>query len=149
VRPDDSNVSFAGFAPEAALEKRLGAADIHLVSLRPEWTGSVVPSKFFGSLAAGRPVIFAGSREAAIARWIEEYRVGWVLDEDSRDGIAGELRSLAANPAKLVGLQRHCHQVYHRHFCRQHVMDEWDRELQNLVGSGGLALHSQFVDPAC
>src|SRR5262249_36777308 len=69
VGPEDENVGFAGFAPEAALGKRLAAADIHLVSLRPEWTGLVVPSKFFGSLAAGRPVLFAGSRDAAIARW--------------------------------------------------------------------------------
>src|SRR5205823_4420543 len=50
VRPDDANVTFAGFAPESELEKRLAAADVHLVSLRPEWTGVVVPSKFFGSL---------------------------------------------------------------------------------------------------
>jgi colanic acid biosynthesis glycosyl transferase WcaI len=133
VRPDDGNVSFAGFAPETALEKRLGAADIHLVSLRPEWTGSVVPSKFFGSLAAGRPVLFAGSREAAIARWIEEYRVGWVLDDNSQGTIAAELRGLAAAPGRLAGLQHHCHQVYERHFSRRRVMNAWDRELRNIL----------------
>src|SRR5439155_22933525 len=69
VRADDANIRFAGFAPESELETRLGAADIHLVSLRPEWTGIVVPSKFFGSLASGRPVIFAGDPKSALARW--------------------------------------------------------------------------------
>jgi colanic acid biosynthesis glycosyl transferase WcaI len=134
VRPEDSNVSLAGFAPEPELVKRLSAADIHLVSLRPEWTGAVVPSKFFGSLAAGRPVIFAGSRETAIARWIEEHRVGWVLDHRSRDEITRELRELAGAAVKLEALQRHCHQVYHRHFARRHVMNAWDRELRNVLG---------------
>src|SRR5262249_20400445 len=71
VGPEDGNIHFADFAPEAVLARRLGAADIHLVSLRPSWTGAVVPSKFFGSLAAGRPVLFAGSRDAAVARWID------------------------------------------------------------------------------
>jgi hypothetical protein len=133
VGPEDGNVSLAGFAPEQQLVKRLGAADIHLASLRPEWTGAVVPSKFFGSLASGRPVIFAGSREAAIARWIQEHRVGWVLDAGSRDSIAAELRGLVFEPGRLVTLQRHCHQVYHREFCRQRVMDEWDVELRSVL----------------
>ena len=60
VTPADTNVGFVPFADEAALEARLGAADLHLVSLQPEWAGIVVPSKFFGSLAVGRPVLYAG-----------------------------------------------------------------------------------------
>jgi glycosyltransferase involved in cell wall biosynthesis len=133
VQPDDSNISFAGFAPEAALGKRLAAADIHLVSLRPEWTGVVVPSKFFGSLASGRPVIFAGSRNAAIARWIEEYDVGWVLNGGTQAPIAAQLHELACAPAKLMALQRHCHEVYQEHFSRNRVMTAWDSELRRLL----------------
>lgn len=133
VRPDDANVSFAGFAPEQELEARLGAADVHLVSLRPEWTGVVVPSKFFGCLAAGRPVLFAGSRDSAIARWIEEYRVGWVLTPDTLDAVAAELRDLSAAPGRLAELQTHCHAVYQAHFARRRVMDRWDRELRGLL----------------
>jgi colanic acid biosynthesis glycosyl transferase WcaI len=55
VTAADTNVRFAPFADEAALQARLGAADLHLVSLQPEWAGVVVPSKFFGSLAVGGP----------------------------------------------------------------------------------------------
>jgi glycosyltransferase involved in cell wall biosynthesis len=135
VGPGDENVRFAGFAPEAALGKRLAAADIHLVSLRPEWTGLVVPSKFFGSLAAGRPVLFAGSRDAAIARWIVEHHVGWILDAGSLGDIAGRLQELAASPSKLADLQRHCHRVYQQEFCRRRVMRDWDRELRGLLAA--------------
>jgi len=133
VGPDDDNVTLAGFAPESALGKRLAAADIHLVSLRPEWTGLVVPSKFFGSLAAGRPVLFAGSPQASIARWIHEHQVGWVLDQHSQDAVAAELEALAAAPDKLAGLQHHCHHVYQQHFSRQCVMNDWNRELRGLL----------------
>jgi len=133
VRPDDGNVTLAGFAPESELSKRLAAADIHLVSLRPDWTGLVVPSKFFGSLAAGRPVLFAGSRQTSIARSIQDHQVGWVLDQHSQAAIAAELQSLAAAPHRLVDLQRHCHRVYQQHFSRQRVMNEWNRELRGLL----------------
>ncbi len=135
VQPDDGNVSFAGFAPESELAKRLSAADIHLVSLRPNWTGVVVPSKFFGSLAAGRPVIFAGSREAALARWIEAYGVGWVLDRTSVEKVASDLNRLVGCPEELHRLQRRCHEVYHAHFSRRQIMDRWDHELRALLGA--------------
>jgi glycosyltransferase involved in cell wall biosynthesis len=93
----------------------------------------VVPSKFFGSLAAGRPVLFAGSRASAIAGWIEKHGVGWVLDADSVGAIAARLRELAAVPGRLAELQRHCHRVYQEQFSRQRVMDAWHRELQAVV----------------
>jgi glycosyltransferase involved in cell wall biosynthesis len=134
VRPDDDNVTFAGFAPESELEKRLSAADVHLVSLRPEWTGVVVPSKFFGSLAAGRPVVFAGAPDSAIAGWIREFDVGWVLTADTVAEVAAELRSLAADPARLADLQRRCHAVYQEHFSWRAVTTGWDRELRTLLG---------------
>jgi glycosyltransferase involved in cell wall biosynthesis len=133
VRPDDSNVTVAGFAPEAALAKRLTAADVHLVSLRPEWLGLVVPSKFFGALAAGRPVLFAGPRDAAVARWIEEHQVGWVLDQRSQEEVARRLESLASAQEPLAELQRHCHRVYQEHFARRRIMDQWHHELLALL----------------
>jgi colanic acid biosynthesis glycosyl transferase WcaI len=133
IRPDDANVRLAGFAPESQLVKRLSAADIHLVSLRPEWSGLVVPSKFFGALAAGRPVLFAGPRDAAIAGWIREHQVGWVLDRESLPDVAATLRELGKAPAKLLDLQRHCHAVYQEHFSRRRVMDEWNRQLLALL----------------
>jgi glycosyltransferase involved in cell wall biosynthesis len=132
LRPEDTNITLAGFAPENALAQRLAAADIHLVSLRPEWTGLVLPSKFFGSLASGRPVLFAGSRDCAIARWIREHQVGWLLDADSVDAIAADLRQLQHEPARLAEMQRRCHQVYHAHFSRRQVMDAWHEELLGL-----------------
>src|SRR5262249_39976141 len=94
IRPADTHIRMAGVASGTRLEGRLSAADIHLVSLRPEWEGLVVPSKFFGSLAAGRPVLFDGSPNSGVAGWIRQHRVGWVLTPDSRESIARELREL-------------------------------------------------------
>lgn len=139
VRPDDSNVRMAGFAPEEQLSYRLAAADIHLVSLRPEWAGLVVPSKFFGALAAGRPVLFAGPRDAGIAQWIEEHQVGWVLDDTSLDSVTAELRDLVRAPERLKQLQEHCLNVYQSEFCRRKVMDTWHLELTSLLRGRSVA----------
>ncbi|MGL6096323.1 MAG: glycosyltransferase, partial [Fimbriiglobus sp.] len=133
VSPDDGNVSFAGFAPEAELEKRLGACDLHLVSLRPEYTGTVVPSKFFGALATGRGVVFAGSPESAIARWIREHDVGWVLTPDNIGQVAADLRRLTTDPGARAALHRRCHAVYTEHFSQVRQLDRWDAELRALA----------------
>jgi colanic acid biosynthesis glycosyl transferase WcaI len=133
VRPEDRNVSFAGFAPESALERRLGAADIHLVSTSPSYTGVVVPSKFFGSLAAGRPVLFAGSRDSAIAHWIREHQVGWVLDGETLPQMAQELRRLAKDTRELQVLNQRCRAVYLNHFSLEKTMNQWDGELRALL----------------
>lgn len=129
-----SNVMFAGFAPESELERRLGACDLHLVSLRAEWAGTVVPSKFFGALAAGRGVVYAGPPDSAVARWIDEYQVGWVLTPANVPAVAADLRRLAALPADLAALNARCHAVYQEHFSKAHQIARWDAELRRLVG---------------
>ena len=125
------NIRFAGFASEELLAKRLGAADVHMVSLAPSWTGAVVPSKFFGALAVGRPVLFAGSRKSAIARWVDEFDVGWVLDDDaSVKRVAEQLSEFAADPRKVKVMREHCFEVYKREFSKAVQMEKWNQTLK-------------------
>jgi colanic acid biosynthesis glycosyl transferase WcaI len=126
-------VHFAGFASSDRLEARLGSADVHIVSLREDWTGTVVPSKFFGALAMGRPVLFIGSEESAVARWIRELGVGWVLVPETMSEVMGELLTVARSPRTKETLFRHCQQMYRTHFSRSLALDRWDIELRRLV----------------
>jgi len=130
-----SNVTFAPFTDQEHLEKRLCSADIHVVSLRSDWTGMVVPSKFFGALAVGRPVLFAGSPDAAIAHWIREHKVGWVLTPDTLEAVAAELIEYCQEPERHEQMFRHCYAVYQTHFSKKLMVDQWDGELRALLGS--------------
>jgi glycosyltransferase involved in cell wall biosynthesis len=131
----DVNVSFCEFAPAERLEARLSAADIHVVSLHPEWTGTVVPSKFFGAIAAGRPVLFAGSPESAVAKWIQEYDLGWVLTPRNVNAITKSIRAYASSPEQQNKMRQHCFEVYKEHFCRERVLDCYDKELRLVLPS--------------
>lgn len=142
VTPADANIRFAGFAPESQLAQRLAACDLHLVSLREDWTGTVVPSKFFGALAAGRGVVFAGSPDSSIARWIAEHQVGWVLTPDLLAAVAADLRALAANPAALQALRERCRRVYHEQFSKHRMLQRWDAELRRTLGEDAPAAGS-------
>lgn len=133
VGVDDVNVRFLPFAPEAELIQHLAAGDVHLVSLRQNWTGIVVPSKFFGCLASGRPVLFAGEEQSCLNQWIQEHDVGWRLTPDNLDKVASQLLHLAEAPTELRRLQERCHAVYQNHFSRGHVVTEFDRAMRALV----------------
>jgi glycosyltransferase involved in cell wall biosynthesis len=130
LRPDDRNVRLAGFADESELEARLAAADIHLLSLKPEWSGVVVPSKFFGSLAAGRPVLYLGPPDSAVAEWIDRFDLGLVLGDGNVEDVARRLVELAAEPGRIATWQRNAFDAYHTHFSKKIVMDGWDRLLR-------------------
>jgi colanic acid biosynthesis glycosyl transferase WcaI len=126
-------VSFASFANSDQLAARLGAADVHIVTLRDTWTGTVVPSKFFGALAIGRPVLFVGSPASAIARWIEALGVGWVLTPDRVEAVAADLIALATDAPRKDALFQRCHATYRDHFARAHALDRWDEILRETV----------------
>ncbi|KKM78185.1 hypothetical protein LCGC14_1362470, partial [marine sediment metagenome] len=132
VRPDDYNIRFAPFAKEHEISKRLISADIHLLSLRPEWEGIVVPSKFFGSLAVGRPVLYTGPEGSAIYKWIQEFNIGMVLNQDNMEDVVSELLNIAKQPDKMRVWQENAFQAY-KYFSKTYVVNQWDKVLQDLM----------------
>jgi glycosyltransferase involved in cell wall biosynthesis len=125
VRPDDTNVSFAPFIDERTLQQRLEAADFHVGSLRPEYTGIVVPSKFFAALAVGRPFIFAGTADSSVGRWILQHQVGLLLEPGRADEVAARLLALKDDPAGLRGMRDAALTTYQRHFSKRLINDRW------------------------
>jgi colanic acid biosynthesis glycosyl transferase WcaI len=133
VGKEDVNVTFCGFASADRLEARLSAPDIHVVSLRTEWTGMVVPSKFFGAIAAGRPVLFSGSRDSALAKWIDSYGLGWVLTPENVSMVADQIILYASSPEQQLEMRRHCCEIYHKYFSKDRVLDSFDQELRKML----------------
>ena len=121
------------FAAPGNVLDRLTAPDIHLVSLADHWTGLVVPSKCFGALAVGRPLLFSGSRQSSIALWIEEYQLGWVLDGSNADAVARDLLDYIDKPSRVRDMQQRCFDTYQQHFSRHSGIDHMDAILQDLT----------------
>jgi glycosyltransferase involved in cell wall biosynthesis len=134
---DDHNVVLAPFAEEAALPARLAAADLHLVSLQPAWAGVVVPSKFFASLAIGRPVVYAGPADSEIARWIAQHDLGITLGDGDREieAVAARLDTLASDPEGLPHWRDNALAVYRREWSKAVSNDRWDQLLRSLVAA--------------
>jgi colanic acid biosynthesis glycosyl transferase WcaI len=134
VNERNAGVEFVAFTSQDKLQDRLACADVHVVTLRSAWTGTVVPSKFFGALSAGRPILFAGAPESSLAQWIREFRLGWVLTGENLQQVCRELLDYAGSSQKIDAMQQHCFAIYRRQFSRQEQIDRWDRCLKSLLG---------------
>jgi colanic acid biosynthesis glycosyl transferase WcaI len=133
VSAEDTNVRIVAFSDEVDLASRLEAADVHMLSLRPEWSGLVVPSKFFGSLAVGRPVLYSGPPDSDVARWIAELQVGWQMDPLDPSSVLDALEQFASSPNDRTALQKRARDAYDAHFRKAVVIDRWDKLLRSLV----------------
>lgn len=98
-----------------------------MISLRPGWEGIVVPSKFFGALAIGRPVLFSGTADSDIANWCREYEIGYELD----DNFTNTLKKLLETPELLSKLQQKAFKIYNEHFSKEVVVRDWKNLLDN------------------
>lgn len=133
LRSDDTNVRLFPFTGEAELERRLESADIHLLSIRDEWSGVVVPSKFFGALAVGRPVLYSGPPDSDVAHWIRELNVGWELTAMGLSGVIRLLREMAVSRNELAMAQRRARAAYDQHFGKELIIDRWDSLLRGIL----------------
>jgi colanic acid biosynthesis glycosyl transferase WcaI len=133
VEQRSADIGFVPFASSDKLQDRLACADIHVVTLRSDWTGMVVPSKFFGALAAGRPVLFVGSADSSLARWIQEFEIGWVLTSENLHQVSEQLLSYMESTEKIAAMQQRCFTVYQQFFSRATQIQKFDRSLRSLL----------------
>ena len=102
VRRGLATVRFLPFQPAERLAESLGAADVHLVAMEESLAGLVVPSKLYGALAAGRPVVFVGPEASEAARLLRENTCGSVVagvaPHALGDAIADAIASWAERP---------------------------------------------------
>ncbi len=92
------NMRFLPPQPREVLAESLSAADAHIVTMRSNLCGLVVPSKFYGVLAAGRPCLFVGPEDSEVARVILETNVGRVLPSGDGSGLAEAILEWIAHP---------------------------------------------------
>jgi colanic acid biosynthesis glycosyl transferase WcaI len=123
------NVRFSGYAPRERLSESLSAADAHLVTLRPELEGLIVPSKFYGVLAVARPVLFIGAAGGALARIIRENDCGFVIEQGDSDDLVRRVRELANDRERARAMGLRGRRLYEERFAPHIALEAWERLL--------------------
>lgn len=88
------NAEFRSYASRSELGPSLGEGHVGLVTQIPETAGAIVPSKTYGILAAGRPMLYVGPQGATPARVLERHECGWRIEPGDAAGMVRLLKRL-------------------------------------------------------
>jgi colanic acid biosynthesis glycosyl transferase WcaI len=93
------NIRLMDYFPREQLHASLSVADVHLITMRSEMTGIVVPGKLYGAMASGRPTLFVGPSHCESADTIRNADCGPTVNLGDPDALVEALMNLAADPA--------------------------------------------------
>ena len=99
-------VRFLPYQQRDRLPLSLSSADAHVVGLAKGLAGYVVPSRLYGILSAGRPVIAAADDESETARLVREVRCGIVISPGKPELLARTIREAAEGAHDLSSMGR-------------------------------------------
>jgi glycosyltransferase involved in cell wall biosynthesis len=98
---DISNVKFLPFFAGSKIPSVLAAADAHLITVKRGLEGVVVPSKMYGILAAGKPIVAVAPQETDVASLGAKQGFGIATDPDNPQELVEQVRMLAKDGARL------------------------------------------------
>ena len=128
-----TNFRFTGYQDRSALKYSLCVPDVHWISLRPEVEGLIVPSKFYGIAAAGRPIVAICAKDGEIARLVNEHRCGYVIPPGDSVALADTLRKLSSNISMREELGRRARTMIDSHFTRNLALKRWRDVLRQIA----------------
>lgn len=120
-----SRVCFLPYQPRESLEDSLAAADIHLVSLVPSLEGLIVPSKFYGILAAGRPIVFIGDPDGELARIIRSVHCGSIAGVGQGACLAAAIRELRDDDVQRTEMGLAARRLLSERYSVARAVDRW------------------------
>lgn len=118
-----SNIEFLPYVPHERLGDVLSDADVGLVTLRDGCQGVVVPSKVYGLMACGRPIVFVGPADSTPARVIRRFDCGWQVECGDVRGLVDCLTRLASDPASVRDAGSRARAAFLEHYERDRAVE--------------------------
>ncbi|TSD85141.1 glycosyltransferase family 4 protein [Mycobacterium sp. KBS0706] len=142
------NVILKPLQPRELLAESLGLADIHLVSLLPPLEPFVIPSKFYGILAAGRPTLFVGDPDGEIGGILQRHRCGHAVAIGDSETLARHILELRESPERLTELAVNARRLFETDYTERRGCCEWTKLLSRFLPSATNAVASQTTESA-
>lgn len=131
----DGLFRFIPYQERKMLAYSLAVPDVHWISLRPGLEGLIVPSKFYGIAAAGKPIMAIAAKHGELSQLVDEHGCGVVIEPGDADTLTGTLLRFASDPAALAEMGRRARKMLDAHFTRQKGFERWRQLLDQLESS--------------
>jgi colanic acid biosynthesis glycosyl transferase WcaI len=121
----DRSFRFVPYQERASLKYSLAVPDVHWISLRPEVDGLIVPSKFYGIAAAGKPMIAIMARDSETAQLVRQHACGIVIEPGNADALVAAILQLFADTERCAAMGRRARSMLDAQFTRRHGFERW------------------------
>jgi hypothetical protein len=128
------NVVMKPYQPRARLGELISLGDVHLVLVADGFEGLLIPSKFYGVLAAGRPTIYVGPPDSEVAYAIHRDDCGFVMRNGAPDELIDAIECLRREPLLGLGMGLRARRALEREYSVQGACDAWRALLRSVVG---------------
>lgn len=110
------NISVYPYQSRANLRYSLGSCDVSVISMIPGSEDTVAPSKFYGIIASGKPVLLIAHKNSDMAQHISSANCGRVVAPGDPEHLADVIRELAYDQDTLNQLGQNALTLYREHF---------------------------------
>jgi colanic acid biosynthesis glycosyl transferase WcaI len=98
------NIRFLDFLPASKIPSVLAAADAHVITVKRGLEGVVVPSKMYGILAAGKPIVAVAPNETDVVSLGVRRGFAVAADPDKPEEMVAAVRELVFDANKLKSM---------------------------------------------
>lgn len=123
------NVVFKPFQDRRILGMSLAIADIHVTSLAAPLEGLIVPSKVYGILAAGVPILHMGDPNGEIGAMVTRYDCGCAVSDNDHHAIVAYIKKMYADPVKRVEQGINARRLFDERFDKSCAIASWKKIL--------------------
>lgn len=128
-RRDLKNVIFKPYQDRELLHLSLSLPNIHFISLLPNLEGLIVPSKYYGVAAAGRPCLFIGDSCGEISRILKKYQCGYSINPGDVQKGVDIIKSMKTDIDDYTNMGINARNMYCENFDIDVALKSWMRIL--------------------
>ncbi len=129
----DGAFRFMPYQDQAMLRYSLSLPDLHWLSLHPRLEGLLLPSKFYGIAAAGKPVIFIGDTNGELARLVTQHGCGLAVAPGDAVTLVETLQRWSNAPATIAEMGARARAMLDAHYSRRQGLARWRALLDRLA----------------
>lgn len=126
------NVKFIPFQPLDRLAESLSMADVSLIGIYPKNEGVIMPSKLYGLLAIGKPIICVSDPKSEVVEILNQVMAGVHSSIDDPKELAQKIVLLLDDRDKAQEMGKNGRKYFLKHFERKKITKQWKEILETI-----------------
>jgi polysaccharide deacetylase family protein (PEP-CTERM system associated) len=131
---DIRNVVMKPYQPRKRLGELIALGDVHLVLVADGFEGLLLPSKFYGVMAASRPTLYVGPSGGEVAQVISDEKCGYVIKNGDSAMLVRSIRELQREPTIALSMGLRGRLALERSYSMQIACAQWIGLIDAVAG---------------